>query len=220
MFKLPISKETLWQRCILTSISHAISTANNPDFSYEHSWDGLNYNLQDSHGTRGTITFYHQLVVAAFRNERSERLYETKNAMAYFADAKEEAKLIAKNETLQYLLEENDGCIKPLITTVFWGEKDVYSCDDYEAFTSQSGDMLTIQFMEFDKAVEALIEVHDFSTKQTQLLLSLYERKIDNPEVEIVMTRSEISMLESEDEEGLEESEVLFNELGIVWDKK
>lgn len=72
----------------------------------------------------------------------------------------------------------------------------------------------------FDKAVESLIEVHDFSVKQTQLMLSLYKRKIDNPEGEITMTRIEINMLETEDEEGLEESEVLFNELGIVWDKK
>lgn len=40
-----------------------------PDLSSEHSWDGMNYNVQDSSGGRGTITFDGSYCVGAFRVE-------------------------------------------------------------------------------------------------------------------------------------------------------
>ena len=39
--------EELWQGCILASIAHAIMVAHYPELSNEHSWDGINYNIQD-----------------------------------------------------------------------------------------------------------------------------------------------------------------------------
>jgi len=69
-----LSKEELWKGCILASLAHAIMVAHHPNLSNEHSWDELNYSVQDSSGGRGTITFSLDYVVAAFRNDNSHRL--------------------------------------------------------------------------------------------------------------------------------------------------
>jgi len=60
--------ETLWKGCILASIAHAIMVSHYPEFSNEHSWDGINYSVQDTSGTRGTITFHSEYCVGAFCN--------------------------------------------------------------------------------------------------------------------------------------------------------
>ncbi len=63
------NRKNIWQGCILASIAHAIFVANNPDFAYEHSWDGDHYSTNDGQGCRGTVTFGQDFFVASFRNE-------------------------------------------------------------------------------------------------------------------------------------------------------
>ena len=84
MNKLNWDRNQLWEGCILASIAHAIMVAHYPDISHEQSWDGFNYSVQDSSGTRGTITFHPNFLVGAFRNENSEKALEYKNAIEYF----------------------------------------------------------------------------------------------------------------------------------------
>src|SRR5690348_9136227 len=75
MKKLNWQRENLWEGCILASIAHAIMVAHYPELSNEQSWDDINYNIQDSSGARGTITFHPNYYAGAFRNEFSEREY-------------------------------------------------------------------------------------------------------------------------------------------------
>jgi hypothetical protein len=56
------------------------------------------------------------------------------------------------------------------------------------------------------------------SDSQMNLLRSIFERKISNPNGEIILTESEIRMIESGDEEGMNESRISFEELGIQWE--
>jgi hypothetical protein len=46
------------------------------EVSNEHSWDGMNYSVQDSAGTRGTITFRQDCYIETFRFNNSERFGE------------------------------------------------------------------------------------------------------------------------------------------------
>ncbi|SFH40308.1 hypothetical protein SAMN04487776_1133 [Priestia megaterium] len=73
-------KSQIWQGCMLSSIAHAISVAQYPEFANEQSWDGDNYSMQDSQGGRGTITFNQHYCVAAFRDDNSSRIDKHKNA--------------------------------------------------------------------------------------------------------------------------------------------
>ena len=43
--KLNITCDELYDNCIYSSIAHAVANLKNPFFSYEQSWDGINYSF-------------------------------------------------------------------------------------------------------------------------------------------------------------------------------
>jgi hypothetical protein len=207
-------RENLWEGCILASIAHAIMVAHYPELSNEQSWDDINYNVQDSSGARGTISFHPNYLVGAFRKEFSEREY--KNAFDYFNSAPEEVNQLAVNETLQYLLDEIDGDTVPVITTAFWGGVDgTYSNDNFEDFIENGGFLIERQAKDIETAIIEWEEYYEMSKSQINLLRSIFERKISNPNSEIILTESEIKMIESDDKDGINESRISFEELGI-----
>lgn len=216
--ELDWSKEELWKGCILASLAHAIMVAHHPNLSNEHSWDELTYNVQDSSGGRGTITFSTDYVVAAFRNDHSERLNKGNYAISFFEGAPIEVMKIVESETLEYLLDDFQGSVKPLITASFWGtDNKCFSVDSQETLYEQGAYLLEYQLMDFEEALESWKEYYDMSHEQSELLTSLYNRKITRPMDSIVLTKKEIQSIGTYDEEGLNESEVSFGELGIVW---
>ncbi|MFB9328942.1 hypothetical protein ACFFSY_23655 [Paenibacillus aurantiacus] len=209
----------LWQGCILASIAHAIDTAHNPEFAHEQSWDGCNYNVQNTSGTRGTVTFQSEYMVAAFRNEHSERLRHAKDALDYLIDSPDEVKSLAEQETLQYLLDDVDGQTVPLITTAFWGDGEgIYSQDAMGDMLENGGFLLERQALDADHAINEWQAYYDMSETQTILLRSLFKRKIEAPSEVLVLTREEIQLIGSEDEAGLAESRISFEEIGMKWE--
>ena len=213
------NREKIWQGCVLASIAHAISVAHYPELSHEHSWDGLNYNVQDSSGARGTITFHPKYLVAAFRDDNSKRVTGYINALEYFKDSPEEVKMLASTETLQYLLEDIDGKSVPVITTAFWGNREeTQSQDELDAMIENGGFLLERQTTDIETAIKEWQEYHEMSDLRINLLKSIFQRKIENPSKIIILTQNEIQMIESDDEEGLNESRLSFEELGIKWD--
>ncbi|MFC3746072.1 hypothetical protein [Paenibacillus sp. GCM10012306] len=213
--------DQLWRGCTFAAIAHAIMVAHFPKSSNEHSWDGMNYSVQDSMGTRGTITFSPNYVVAAFRNDKSERVSANKFAEAinYFHGAPIEVIELAKSETLQYLLDDIDGNVKPLITTAFWGTSiKSYSLDSLEELNDHGAFLLENQLMDFENSLESWKEYYDMSSEQCDLLISIFNRKVTNPNETIVLTKEEITMLGDVDQEGLDESEISFKEIGVDWE--
>lgn len=105
-YKLHIDKEELWKGYILKSIADAIFVAHAPDFAHESSWDGCNYSMQDSQGEQGTITFHPDYTIVCLQDVNSERIDEWIDAANYFEEAPSEVLEIAKEEALQYVLEE------------------------------------------------------------------------------------------------------------------
>ncbi|UHA74904.1 hypothetical protein [Paenibacillus sp. 481] len=221
VYKLEWGKEELWKGCILASLAHAIMVAHYPDLSNEHSWDGLNYSVQDSSGVRGTVTFSSDYVVAAFRNDHSEILDQPNGnhaAIKYFEGAPIEVIEIAESETLEYLLEDAQGSAIPLITSSFWGKGgNCYSINSKESLFEQGAHLLEFQLMNFEEALESWKEYYEMSPEQSSLLVSLYNRKITHPLDVIVLSEKEIQLIGTDDEEGLEESQVSFEELGVEW---
>ncbi|MFR4008702.1 MAG: hypothetical protein ACLT0Y_05095 [Christensenellales bacterium] len=117
IFPTEVNAEKLKRGCLLACIAHAIVVVQDPEFSYEHSWDGMSYSTIVG-AQRGTVTFYQDgSCIAAFRNERSERLDNFVRAESYFQDAPAPIYQMANEEVLQYLLTirkkdktfDNDG---------------------------------------------------------------------------------------------------------------
>lgn len=213
----------IWKGCVIASIAHAIMVAHYPEIDNEHSWDGINYNVQDSSGARGTITFQTNYYIGAFRDDRSERLAlgpTFRNAIDYFNGASQQMIELAKQETLQYLLDEVDDKIMPLITTAFWGtENDTFSNDTFEEMFCNGGFLIQRQTMESESSIEEWKKYYDMSKQQCDLLRSIYKQKVDQPNHILILSKNKIAMIGTDDEEGLNESKISFSEIGIEWEK-
>lgn len=214
-----LNKKNIWNGCILASIAHAIMVAQYPELSYEHSWDGENYNIVDGSGGRGTITFKGKYLVGAFRNDDFTRTDTP--AIDLFMGAPEEVLEIAKSETLEYLLEEDeDGTVSPSITTAFWGDNNtIVSIDNIVKIVQGGGYLLERQLMESDSAFESWQDYYEMTSEQVELLKSIYDRKVNNPDENITLTKREIEIVGAESPEGLSECMASFEEIGVYWNK-
>ncbi|QWG47215.1 hypothetical protein EXW31_24460 [Bacillus mycoides] len=218
-YNFHISKEQLWKGCILRSIADAIFVAHAPDFSHESSWDGFNYSVQDSQGGRGTITFHPKYTIVCLQDVNSERIDEWIDAANYFEGAPSEVVDIAKEEALQYLLEEVEGETVLFITTAFWiDDNGAYSIDSFEEMEENGGFLLEIPMLDTKSAIERLEEEYELTEEQIDLLQLVYERKIQNPTEEITLSKEEVAMIGTNDSEGLEESKESFEEMNITWE--
>lgn len=215
-------KEKLWNGCMLVSIAHSIMSADCPELAHENSWDGINYNIQDSQGTCGTITFSKNYCVGAFRNYSSDRLKDKNNiklAKEYFRDAPNEVIYLARNEALLYLLDDIRGHDMPLITTAFWEEEGTFfTIDTNDDFYKNGAFLLELQLMDIYNAREAIIEEYEMSENQVKLMNKLVELKINKKIAKVELTKDDILQIESPDYEGILTSKMLFEQIGIILD--
>lgn len=219
--KINWKMDELYNGCILASIAHAIMVAHYPLIANHHSWDGVNYNIQNDMGMLGTVTFARDMCVAGFRDDKSERAYpeNLKNALQYFPNASQDVIEIAKTKTLQYLLIYDEGGeIVPSITTAFWGNKDeLLTADSFVDFLENGGELLSRQAMNIADAIDEWEDDYDMNDEQVALLKLVYTRKIAAGDDEIIITKEEAAMIgESITEEGRAECITSFKEMNIV----
>ena len=220
--KLDWKIDQLWSGCILTSIAHAIMVAHYPLISYEKSWDRFNFSIQDSEGIGGTVTFHDKYCIGAFRNDNSDRIGSKvfKNATAYIKNAPQEVIKLSEEETFQYLLVNIGGNVLPVITTAFWGnDNELYIEDSYSDFLRYGGELIETQAKDFHSVINVLVDDYEMSTKQVDLMKIIYARKIKKPDDKIILTKKEINMIGTDDQEGLSESLNSFREINIDWEK-
>lgn len=214
--KISWEMEQLWKGCILASISHAIMVAQYPELSNEHSWDGMNYNVQDSSGGRGTITFHSEYCAGAFYCDYSNPILDINE---YFNGISIDVVKLLNNETLQYLLGEFNGEVRPIITTAFWGTKNqLYSRDTFEEVIQKGGFLVRNQTQQLENSIEIWKEYYDMNEQQCTLLRTIYEQKIAHPNQKTILKKDDISKIETNDEEGIMESKTSFGEIGIDWE--
>lgn len=218
--KINWKRDDLWKGCMLATIAHAIMVAHYPEISNEHSWDGMNYSVQDSEGSRGTITFHPEICVGAFRNDNSDRTKTIIRANQYFEGASIDILKLAENETLQYLLDDIDGKISPNITTSFWGiGEDFFSLDSFKDMYKNGVFLLERQLMDLDMAIKSWAEYYDMSLKQCELLKIIFNRKINQRTERITLSKDEMKLIGTNDRQGLRESRISFKEIGITCKK-
>lgn len=219
--KFPWTREDVYKGCLLASIAHAIMVSHYPDLSSEQSWDGMNYNVQDSMGIRGTITFGSTYCTAAFRDDKSERvLGKNKNILAneYFKGAPLDIRHMAERETLQYLLENESGTVTPLISTGFWGGNVIYSIDTKRDFMENGGGIIETQLKRIEEGVEEWKNYYGMTPKQYELFNDIFNRIITYGIEKVFLSANDITRIECNDAENLEESKISFEEIGIMWE--
>jgi hypothetical protein len=214
--KVNWSVKQIYEGCLIASLAHAIMVAKYPDLSYEHSWDGFNYNVQDGEGGRATISFADGVCVGAFRLDSI--ISESLDHESALSETSPVIRKIAHEETLQYLLENVNGNIVPVVTTLIWAEgTGMFECPHEHALMIQKGGkLLERQTMEHSTAFQSWADYYEMTTEQVQLMEFLFQRMLSQPNTPITMTTSQVALL-GEDDEGLEESRASFVELNIEW---
>jgi hypothetical protein len=206
--------------CVLATLAHAIFTAHSPELANEQSWDGQNYNVQDSQGAIGTVTFGESRTLGAFFDSHSERnpiSHGTRDAQAaLLSEMPTDVTALANRETLQYLLQEYEGTTVPLVTSVFWSDDESFVAPEpwQEAF-SNGAHLVRNQLRPANEAIEIWRSHYEFSTQEVTLLRSLFAEATERSGT-TVMSKDEKAVLLARGDEGLQQSRDLFAGVGIA----
>lgn len=210
MIKININPKQLYEGCIQAAVTHAVAVGMYPELNYEHSWDGINYCMNDSQGCRATITFHSKYIIAVFQD--IEKVDRNKDALEFFDGASEEIMNIAQNEALQYVLDNLDGVVKPVITAAFWGTWDsLNSVQTFESIVKNGGHVIRSQLLPYNEAMDVWRDYYDLDAKQISLIRKLFNAKIGSNGESLVLHNDDIESLYGD----LDECLVSLGELNI-----
>lgn len=184
-----ITSKQLLRGCIRSAIAHAIMVNCYPELSYEQSWDGNNFSVQDGGGRRGTITFLDDCCVGAVRNEIGKQIMgfdAIDKYMRFFPDV---IQTTAKTETLQYLLVNRNGAAIPSITSLFWcDDAHLYVCQECEKSFREDISLLETCFLPLELATKALVDYYNMDHAAYCLFRWLCVQKGDSLAKKIVLS--------------------------------
>jgi len=198
-----ITRQALFEGCLLSSLAHAIMVSVYPYLSHEQSWDGMNFSIQDSQGMRGTLTFAERFCVGAFRNEENGILstnnYNGKVRKELLSTVPNDVIEIAENETFQYLLIDCFGSVIPNITSFFWCDTDgFYYLERLKQQLGRDMNLLYNILKPRADAEKALCEYYDMNESALNLLNHLFDLKINNFSKTIYLSEQEKQMFPAE----------------------
>lgn len=154
--------------------------------------------------------------MASFRNE--EFFEETIEANDLLIEAPEKVQKMAVDDTFQYLLDDVEGVILPVVSTVLWGDdRQIFSSHRYEEMMDRGSSLLEIQTSGYEAGLTYCEEYYELTEQQLALLETLYHLKIENPSQAITLCHEDIQVLDTSDMEGIEESTTSFYEIDIHW---
>ena len=210
MLEININPKRLYEGCIQAAISHAVAAGMYPELNYEHSWDGINYCMNDSQGCRAAISFHNEYIIAAFQDMK--KVDWNREAIAFFDGATKEMFEIAKNEALQYMLTNVDGVVKPVITAAFWGTWDkLNSVQTFDSIVENGGHIIRSQLLPYDNAMDEWRNYYDLDSNQISLIQKLFNAKIGSSDEIHILHDDELKLLYGDIDECL----VSLGELNI-----
>ncbi len=176
---MQVTKNDIYIGCLIASISHAIMTNVYPELSYEQSWDGANYSIQNSSGMRGTITFENDFCVGAIRNEMSTSIVGGEYIQECMRNFPQKVVRKAYEETLQYLLMEKKGIVAPYVTSVFWADcNSLHYEEKYIDYIKEDFALLENIVLSPKMAIKRWKEYYDMDSKVVELVDILYQLKM------------------------------------------
>lgn len=175
-----ITKNDIYNGCLIASIAHAIMTNVYPELSYEQSWDGANYSIQNSSGIRGTITFEKDFCVGAIRNDTAGSI-SAESIREYMRSFPSNVVQKAYNEALQYLLLEKDGIVSPYVTSIFWADHNaLYFEEKIIGHIKEDFSLLENILLPTKMALKKWQEYYDMDSNAIELISFLYQHKIND----------------------------------------
>lgn len=210
MMEIYINPKHLYEGCIQAAVTHAIAVGMYPELNCEHSWDGINYCMNDSQGCRATITFHNKYIIAVF--QAVDKVDRNIDALDFFDGAPEEIIELAKNEALQYVLADVDGIVKPVVTAAFWGTWDkLNSVQSFDSIVKNGGHIIHSQLLPYNDAMDKWRDYYGLDAKQISLIQRLFNAKIGSNDESFILHDDEIKLLYGD----LDECLISLGELNI-----
>ncbi len=215
------TRSRLWQGAILHTIAHAIWIMQHPLLADEVVWRGFNYEIDNSEGTRGIITFSDAGIVGVFRDNLSPRAPWSSKPDSYdFTDFLKgiptDLYNLMKQHALPYMHTFGPIIDSPVITAAFWGNGEALTASEPWSQVLENGaNILDIELLDFDEALAVVEENYDFLPFQLATVKTLFKRKMAEPDSVITLSEQETNSLTEVSSEGFEESSELFLAIGI-----
>jgi hypothetical protein len=218
-------KHAIWSGAILGSIAHAIAVSRYPSFANEQSWDGTNYSVQDSAGSRGTIAFSDDRLVGVFFLDSSNRNpFHSKlpyDIDRFFRGMPQSLNSLAQKEALQYVLQEVNDAVVPVITCAFWADEKsdtLFAAESWPDVIKHGASLIYNQLLDSQKSLLAWQADYELTQIETNLIQSLYYRKLAHPSAIIYLDPLMRVLLEknSAGQQGIEACQVSLSEIGIM----
>lgn len=218
MTDLQYTRQALWRGSILATIGHATWTMAHPDLAYEQSWEGNNYNVSDSMGAYGTVNFGKGGTVGLFFTAGCTHPIVggdvIRSTLFQSLPPFERPYL---DEALQYMLQERDGTSVSIVTSGFWSDSDqLISAVPWPETLANGAHLIQTQLLPAQVALKVWQRDYDLSRLLTELVWSLFERRINAPDRMVTLTPDELTGLIIEGSEGWEQSHTLFQQIGII----
>jgi hypothetical protein len=222
----PLSKN-IYPGAIFASIAHAIFILKAPFLAHEQSWDGNNYNVQNSEGSRGTIAFEGDgsNFVGVFylgesrRNPTRFRPVDVKLSLSFLHGLPIELKILA-DEALQYVLQDIDGKNLPIITAAFWGKLNdsrISAIEPWPDVVKNGAVLIKNQTLQTTDAIHAWSKEFEFTPSQTSLTTLIFEKKMIAKRSPVYLTPADAQQLLSmaDDNEGFQACQESLGEIGV-----
>ena len=202
MMKIGIDPKQLYEGCVQAAITHAVAVGIYPELNYEHSWDGINYCMNNSQGCRAAITFHNDYIIAVFQD--IHKVDRNIDALSFFDGASEEIIQIAKSEALQYVLEDIEGITKPVISSAFCGTwEQLKSIQSLDEIIESGGYIIDSQLLPYHVAMDEWRDYYNLDTHQITLISKLFNKKINSHKERLILEDDEIQLLYGDFEECL-----------------
>ena len=198
MENININPVKLYEGCVFAAIVHAVTAGEYPELNYEHSWDGINYCMNDSQGCRATITFHPDYIIAVFQDmsKYDFNMDLRMDIQELLTEMPEDILELARAEALQYVLEDINGEIQPVITAAFWGTwEGLSSSQAWVEIWENGGYIIRNQLLSHQESLVQWDDYYGLNNEQMNLIESLYERKMQNRSNAIYMSDEEMKYL-------------------------
>ena len=172
--------DTLYKRCVMASVAHAIMVGKYNLLSAEQSWDGLNYNFQNMEGVRGVISFAEGEYICVIQNSTEYETFTDQHVSEILKGARERIIELANEEALQYMLVNRNGKTVPFISSAFWRCEGVNYSNQLEEQVIKISDKAIMPFLYNENDARRYWKnYYEMTEEQIELAEEIYKRRID-----------------------------------------
>ena len=191
-----MTRADIFRGCLIASIMHAIMINKYPELAYEQSWDGANYSIQNSSGLRSTITFCSDFCVGAIRNDNYAFSGDKCRIQEYLNGFPSSVIQKANEETLQYLLVDKDGVVKPCVTSVFWAD-DASLYFEKRFIDNIKRDFILLKdiLLPEKEAISKWRYYYEMDSASMQLFYDIYSSKVNDFSSKLVLSKEQIKLI-------------------------